>query len=344
MPNRLAEKQSVTLLGTLKLGIQDMTGQFKCFRALVDPGSQLSFITETCVRSLALPRQRYHLPIKGLSQVPVNATKGIVNCLLKPKHQNQPTIPATAVILEKITSPLPTCSISSEVREAFQNLDLADDEFDVPGPIDFLLGADLYPDIFDGGRLQSPTGFPTPYHSVFGWVLIGKAQINLLSDATTYASSLGLTSHLCTFDNNSLDIQLKQFWELEEFPKIFHSSDNDKFCEDHFIKNHTRDPDSGRYIVKLPFIENAPELGSSYQNATSRLRSLEKKLAAQPQLRTSYNAFMDEYLQLGHMRPNKNNDPPPQYFIPHHGILKESSPSTRFRTVFDTSAASSNGK
>jgi hypothetical protein len=272
--NETNVKQSVTLLGTIKLNIQDKFGNFKLFRALVDPGSQLSFITENCVRELGLPRQRYHLPITGLSQTPVNATKGVVNCLLKPNNHNQPNILATAVVLEKITSPLPTCSIPTEVRQAFKTLDLADDEFDIPGQIDFLLGADLYPHTFDGGRLHSPVGLPTPYHSVFGWVLIGPTHVNLVSVASDHDLGLGQTSHLCTLDNNSLDMHIKQFWELEEFPKTFHASDDDKFCEDHFLKTHTRDAESGRYIVKLPFREDAPELGSSFQTAVSRLRSL----------------------------------------------------------------------
>lgn len=53
----------------------------------------------------------------GLSQTPVNATKRIVNCLLKPSYDSQPVIPATAVDLGKITSLLvPTCSIDAEAK------------------------------------------------------------------------------------------------------------------------------------------------------------------------------------------------------------------------------------
>lgn len=212
-----SENHSYTLLGTVQMNVQDSTGQYQVVRGLVDPGSQLSFITESCVRKLNLPKQKYNLPIMGLSQTPVNNTKGLVHCILKPIYEKQQCVHAKAVVLDKITSPLPSCILTPDIKQRFKHLHLADTDFDKPGKIDFLLGADLYPFIFDGGRINTSSGSPTPFHSIFGWVLIGEisnASTNLIDNSHI------ITTHLCISENPcNLDKQLKQFWELEEVPK-----------------------------------------------------------------------------------------------------------------------------
>ena len=56
-------------------------------------------------------------------------------------------------------------------------------------------------------------------------------------------------------------------------------------------------------------------------------------------------SFMQEYERLGHMTLDKNSEKMtcPEYFMPHHGVFRESSLTTKLRVVFDASAPSSNG-
>ncbi|XP_045541887.1 uncharacterized protein LOC123723351 [Papilio machaon] len=52
---------------------------------------------------------------------------------------------------------------------------------------------------------------------------------------------------------------------------------------------------------------------------------------------------MNEYLSLGHMsRVSQYSSP--YYFLPHHGVLREHSSTTKLRVVFDGSAKSTSGK
>lgn len=54
--------------------------------------------------------------------------------------------------------------------------------------------------------------------------------------------------------------------------------------------------------------------------------------------------FIDEYIRLGHMTENTKLDTKCfQYFLPHHGVIRESSSTTKLRVVFDASAATSSG-
>lgn len=77
---------------------------------------------------------------------------------------------------------------------------------------------------------------------------------------------------------------------------------------------------------------------------------MERKLAKQPEVQRKYHAFMQEYLELGHMKLVSNiseeqdeNSNISYYYLPHHAILKESNDSKHLRVAFDTSAKTSTG-
>jgi hypothetical protein len=65
----------------------------------------------------------------------------------------------------------------------------------------------------------------------------------------------------------------------------------------------------------------------------------------QPQLKKDYADFLEEYVQLGHMTPlgaaevRRNC---PNFYMPHHGVLKATSSTTKLRVVFNGSEKSSN--
>ncbi|XP_058816087.1 uncharacterized protein LOC131679391 [Topomyia yanbarensis] len=58
-----------------------------------------------------------------------------------------------------------------------------------------------------------------------------------------------------------------------------------------------------------------------------------------------YQQFIHEYVRLGHMReigPDEI-DAQPQYYLPHHAVMKLDSTTTKLRTVFDASCRSKSG-
>lgn len=60
-----------------------------------------------------------------------------------------------------------------------------------------------------------------------------------------------------------------------------------------------------------------------------------------------YTDFMRDYLDSGHMSPATDlvgNRGRPIVCLPHHGVIKESSTSTKLRVVFDASSKTSSGK
>lgn len=331
-----ASCSTTTLLATALVHIQDSTGRFQRVRSLIDAGSQSSFITEDCVSRLCLPRHKNKQQIVGLSETSISGQKGSVLCAIKPRSLKEPILKTNAIILNRITSSLPSVTLNRKVKEYFQGWDLADPDFDVPGKVDFLIGAELFPLLFDGGRSDTPQGLPTAFHTIFGWLLIGETSL-------PSPSSQPVSVNLAIFNQSSLESSLQSFWEIEEPPMAKRLSAEDEICESIYSATVKRQP-SGRFVVDLPFRKNPPDLGESYDKARGCLLSLERKFEKNPELRGMYCNFLKEYEDLGHM--TKTNSIEKQaYYVPHHGVFKNTNAATpKLRVVFNASASTSSGR
>ena len=205
------------------------------------------------------------------------------------------------------------------------NFVYADPQFQTPGRIDLILGADVFEEIFLERKVEFSKGLALR-ETIFGWVVIGQTQCK---------SSYQVQAFHC------LDTSLQKFWELENVPQVSRHTDEELACEQHFLDRTTRDK-SGRFFVKLPFKENESNLGDSLQNAKRRFLSLEKRLSKVPEIKQQYTDFINEFLALGHMEvvPEKEIDikPSKSFYLPHHFVTKADSTTTKLRVVFDASA------
>ncbi|XP_034935586.1 uncharacterized protein [Chelonus insularis] len=118
----------------------------------------------------------------------------------------------------------------------------------------------------------------------------------------------------------------------------------DQQCEDFFKSTHSRHS-SGRYIIRIPLISSPAAPGDSYTTAYRCLKRQLRRLTNETEYSNLYRQFMTEYEELGHMRPvptiNQESQDIHPYFLPHHGVLKSSSTTTKPRVVFNGSSPSS---
>ena len=84
--------------------------------------------------------------------------------------------------------------------------------------------------------------------------------------------------------------------------------------------------------------QELPSFGQTDYNALKRFKQLESTFKQKPIFAREYNNFMKEYEALNHMvnlGKYPTAIPKNAYFLPHHGVLREDSTTTKLRVVFD---------
>ena len=96
-------QQSQVVLATIVLPIKTPTGKEILCRAFLDSGSQVSFITESCVQLLGLPKKRTEMTITGIA----NSGSTLSNHSVDVTIGRNSSIQFSASVLSKLTKDLP---------------------------------------------------------------------------------------------------------------------------------------------------------------------------------------------------------------------------------------------
>ncbi|XP_055613269.1 uncharacterized protein LOC129759772 [Uranotaenia lowii] len=323
--------RSQVLLATAVVFIEDEMGARIPARALLDSGSESNFISERLCQLMKISRKKVDISILGIGQVQTRV-----------KHKIEAVVHSRVtkfskemnfLILPKVTVDLPTSSVDTDGWRIPDGIRLADPSFFVSTKVDLVLGIEFFFEFFQTGKnMCIGDNLPTLTDSVFGWVVSG-----------------GLSEHTVTRVNcntsttESLESLVSRFWACEEIGLEKLYTEEEQMCEDHFQKTVLRNSD-GRYTVALPKKpQSFPTLGESREIAFRRLQATERRLNRDSDLRNQYIAFMEEYIELGHMQKVEENLLVKRCFLPHHPVLKESSTTTKLRVVFDASCKTSSG-
>ncbi|XP_044312743.1 uncharacterized protein LOC123037186 [Drosophila rhopaloa] len=331
----------IALLATANILVRSRAGIFVPCRALLDSGSQVHMITSRLANQLQLRKCKSFMSVSGIGDTGY-ATDGFSVDVLLRSHCSEYSSLISAVVAGNITDLQPSFCLDVSNWNIPCNLNLADPEFFRPQRIDLLIGASLFYELLCVGQVQLSAGLPLLQKTRLGWVVCGGGSpVERRSLVATACKDVTKSPSL---PDERLDCLLRQFWEIEDCSEpIVKWTKEELDCEAHFVQHSTR-LKSGAYAVRLPLKCSSDLLGESYPQAVRRFLSLERKLSRHPQLKNQYAAFIKEYLELGHMSAvPANASLTPQYFLPHHCVLKEDSSTTKLRVVFDGSAATTSG-
>ncbi|XP_055939386.1 uncharacterized protein LOC129969015 [Argiope bruennichi] len=231
------------------------------------------------------------------------------------------------LVVPHITDCIPSKQFDIDTLE-LDSFNLADVSFNEPGDVDILLGAKIFYELLRSGQIRFPGTDIVFQNTVFGFVATGSVPIE--NETTVH----------CGLVIEDLDANLRKFWEIEDVEGDKLQIDESLICEDHFMKTHSRN-DDGSYVVKMPFKIDPPCLGESKHIATKRFNSLWQRLKREPEYRQLYSEFLTEYENLGHMQETCET---PRYIMPHHGVFRPESRTTKLRVVFNASEATSSGQ
>jgi len=333
---RSAPSRPRVLLATARVQARSSSGRAIIVRALIDPGSEITLMTERLAQSLKVRRIRLPISISAIGGVNIGTCRHAADLFISPRDSSQPVLATVASILTSLTSYSPAPVTSENRWTHIADLHLADPDPLSADPIDIILGADLYSELLLDGVRKGESDQPMAQNTILGWILSGSA--------TTSSISRRITVQHCT-SSQSLDQILQKFWEIEELPTQTLLTPEDQQCEEHFISTHSRDSE-GRYTVRLPFKRGPPiDIGYSDEIAKRLVQGLTRRFKINPQLKQEYSDFLREYETLGHMRTvlSPSSASPQCVYIPHHPVVRESSVTTRLRVVFNASSRTTNG-
>ena len=176
-------RQGQVLLMTCQIRVIGKNGHTTLARALLDTASSTSFISERLVQQLRLSRERRQIQVTGIggtAEGPI--THSFVSFAVQGTRSRAGRGRETfsgieGIVLPEITAPIPAHPVTHDPRwKHIEGLRLADPQFGVPGPIDVLLGADVFGRVIRHGRRRGSHSSPAALETSFGWVLAGNVR------------------------------------------------------------------------------------------------------------------------------------------------------------------------
>lgn len=322
------------MLATALVKVYAPNGISAMARALIDSGSESSFVSESLAQCLKLKRMKADITINGLQGAEASSPKHAVSFELSGAATESPRYAVYAYVLQTITAYRPK-SFQPHRYAELKDLVLADPAPSNTGKIDLLLGADVIGQFWQTGVIHLKGSGITAQASALGWILSGPVE--------TSRTKIVRTIH---HTSSELPDLLKRFWEIEEAPNKAPSSEEDERCEKLFRETTTRD-EAGRYCVQLPLTspEATQKLGESRSIAIAAWKRQETQLNKDPKRREKYDDFMREYEQLKHMSeiPESDKEAANYVYVPHHAVFRDDSPTTQLRVVFNASSKTRGG-
>ena len=133
--------QQSSILPTVEVSVHSRSGQLHKCRALLDSGSECSFISEDCLQRLQLQRKKSGIVVNGIgcSSNSSNRGKTIMTIIDKNDVSHQ----VEAFILPRLTSAIPSHPLQIKELARFPDIKLSDSSYAKPGNIDIILGVDV---------------------------------------------------------------------------------------------------------------------------------------------------------------------------------------------------------
>ncbi|XP_063992898.1 uncharacterized protein LOC135170770 [Diachasmimorpha longicaudata] len=363
------------LLATSLANLVCPDGTAHHIRLLIDPGSEISLIGDHIVRRLGLARSKTSLLISGIGNSASGPALGKVPLIIQSTHSSF-QLRVTAYALSQLTTSLPTFTSAQLKWDHLEGLQLADPNFLAPAPIDVLLGADVYGQLILPKSITYDPDSPSAQLTRLGWVILGPTEGVAL--ARTATAHLAVTNE--ALDGLLTRFWVQE--EVPETSEV-QLTDEEAQCEEYFRRTHTRDC-SGRYIVRLPLKAPPSVLSGFtsvrarlhrllrkfsrdegyHQLYAEFLREYEalghmRRVSGQL-TQAAHRQRMGECTALGttlaHEAPASGGlrvpdssysaqaVTSPEYFFPHHGVVRTSSETTKLRVVFNGSHKTSSGQ
>lgn len=334
----LTHKSSSGILSTAIVRTRARGNEWQKARAMIDTGATACFMRQSYADALGIKFIPCHVKVTGFTD---NGEPMIVRRRIETFLSNENGSPKHLLnffIVPKISKQTPESEFPAEEFGIPENFNLADPAFNIPAPIDILIGNNIARKL-ETGHIHDLNNGVQLVSTIFGYTLAGDVSsgVAVANRITVTECNLGILKEL--------NANIEKFYRLEDYANEKRAYTSEEiFCEEHFQKTHKRLP-NGKFQVKIPFKPSLSQLGDNSKSAFSQFMSTEKKLQREQnqKVRKDYVDFMDEYEETGHMSKVKVPQGDVGYYLPHHPVFNPDSTTTKTRIVFNGSSASSSG-
>ncbi|XP_070516636.1 uncharacterized protein [Cardiocondyla obscurior] len=327
---------SAVLLATARILVADRFGERHLVRALIDQGSECFMVLERLAQRLRVERAPAAVSVFGIGGNKAAMSHSCVQIDVS-RRTSGPALRMKAFVLLRLTAYAGRLASPVGPWPHLLGLELADPEYAAADAVDLLFGAEVFAAIILPGLKKGAPSHPVAQNTSLGWILSGRVGDSLQNHPSR--------SFQCRVDDELMSL-MRGFWAQEELgADRLAPSAEDEACERHFCETHSRAPD-GRYRVRLPLKTSLPDFSGTRRLALRMLKQTERKFRRDAKFQEAYRDFMQQYESLGHMTvacDDANLTGRPCY-LPHHGVLRESSTSTKLRVVFNGSARGSSAE
>lgn len=166
-------------------------------RALVDQGSEGSFVSESLAQRLRLPHASASVSITGIGAQSAGTCRGRVASALSSRVDARFELKVQALVLPRLTSYAPPQNVSGARWTQLDGLTLADPDLFLNLAIVILLSADVFHRLLLPAVKKGPIGSPIAQNTYLGLILSGLVSPHPGTGASCSASiSLSTT---CSF-------------------------------------------------------------------------------------------------------------------------------------------------
>lgn len=196
---------SSVLLATARVVLGSPTGRTLSVRALIDQGSEVTFVTEHIAQTLRLRRTRTLTTISAVGCAEAGVCRCAASVTISSRHQPTLSFSTLAYILPSLTKYVPRTSIPISSWTHLSDLSLADDDLTGSAPINMIIGAELYSLLIVDGLRKGRSNDPIAQRSHLGWIISGPTgNSEPVRRINAFHCSLGTA--------------MRRFWEIEEIP------------------------------------------------------------------------------------------------------------------------------
>ena len=312
---QLIEEKALPAMVPLKV-------QGETFWAHLDTGAGRDFISKDAAKTLKLKPIRYEarhlLTVNGTKKQSLPIYELTINSL---DGLSSEKIEVTGVDLPDFTT-VERPSIK-ELKEKFKHT--RDKRFYTRAgnkyTIHLILGDNTYCKIRTEEVCKGKKGEPIVEGTTFGYVIHGGDR----------------TSGTCLYMKESKDFE--RLYSLDILGGEDRGEDDFSDIHREFNENIVKGRD-GRYKVKIPWVPGSRITESNEAQSRSRLKSVERKLVRNPELKRAYQDIVEIQLKEGIIEkvPEQEADGERIFYLPHKPVVREEATTTKVRMIFDASA------